>query len=299
MISAFRRIHPTTLLFALFVLALLPRLYVAFAWAGEPVWDGHYYDFGARRIAAGFGYSDDLVLGDRTIWHPWCHYPVGYSAYVALFYRGLGASRGVLAAVNALTSALIPLVTMGLAGHAMSRTRAFVAGALDAVGECRHPTVALIKGPCVGGGLEIACQCDLRISGSSGRFGVPINRLGFAIAYGELAGLLALAGRAVAAEMLLEGRVWDAEEAMAKGLLSRVVSDDQAEQEAYATARRIADGAPLVARWHKQYIRRLMPHVAPLTEMEIDANFDYFNTADYRIGYDAFINKKKPKFVGR
>ena len=175
----------------------------------------------------------------------------------------------------------------------------YVAGALDAVGECRHPTVALIKGPCVGGGLEIACQCDLRISGSSGRFGVPINRLGFAIAYGELAGLLALAGRAVAAEILLEGRVWNADEAMAKGLLSRVVPDDQVEQEAYATARRIAAGAPLVARWHKQYIRRLMPQVAPLTQAEIDANFDYFKTEDYRIGYEAFINKKKPKFEGR
>ncbi len=175
----------------------------------------------------------------------------------------------------------------------------YVAGALDAVGECRHPTVALIKGPCIGGGLAIACPRGLRISGNSGRFGVPINRLGFAIAYGELAGLLALAGRAVATEILLEGRVWDAEEALAKGLLSRVMPDDKAEQEAYATARRIADGAPLVARWHKQYIRRLMPHVAALTAAEIDANFDYFNTEDYRIGYDAFINKKKPKFVGR
>ena len=58
--------------------------------------------------------------------------------------------------------------------------REYVRGALEAVGECRHPTVAMIHGPCVGGGLEIACQCDLRISGSSGRFGVPINRLGFA-----------------------------------------------------------------------------------------------------------------------
>ena len=175
----------------------------------------------------------------------------------------------------------------------------YVFGALQAVGECRHPTVALIRGPCVGGGLEIACQCDLRISGSSGRFGVPINRLGFAIAYGELAGLLALAGRAVAAEILLEGRIWGADEAMAKGLLTRVVPDDKVEHEAYATARRIADGAPLVARWHKRFIRRLTPHAAPLTAAEIDANFDYFNTEDYRIGYDAFINKKKPKFVGR
>jgi len=175
----------------------------------------------------------------------------------------------------------------------------YVAGALDAVGTCRHPTVALIQGPCAGGGLEIACQCDLRVSGVSGRFGVPINRIGFAIAYGELAGLLAVAGRAVAAELLLEGRMWTAEEAFAKGLLTRVVPDENAQAEAYASARRIADGAPLVARWHKRFIRRLTPHAAPLTEAEIDANFDYFDTEDYRIGYDAFINKRKPKFTGR
>ena len=126
---------------------------------------------------------------------------------------------------------------------------------------------------------------------------MPIARLGFTIAYGELAGLIAIVGRAGAAEILLEGRMWDAEEAYVKGLLTRVVADDQVVAEAYAAARRIADGAPLVARWHKQYIRRLL-QAAPLTQAEIDANFDYFATEDYRIGYDAFINKKKPKFVG-
>ena len=175
----------------------------------------------------------------------------------------------------------------------------YVHGALQAVGECRHPTVAMVHGPCVGGGLEIACQCDLRISGESGRFGVPINRLGFAIGCDELAALLPLVGRAVALEILLEGRVWDAHEASAKGLLTRVVPDDQLKEEAYATARRIAAGAPLVARWHKQFVRRLTPRPAPLTPQEIEENFAYFNTEDYRIGYDAFINKKKPKFVGR
>jgi hypothetical protein len=61
----------------------------------------------------------------------------------------------------------------------------------------------------------------------------------------------------------------------------------------------IADGAPLVARWHKQFIRRLTPQAAALTGAEIDANFDYFKTQDYRIGYDAFINKTKPAFKGR
>ena len=174
----------------------------------------------------------------------------------------------------------------------------YVGDVLRAVCECRHPTVALIKGACAGGGLEISCNCDLRIAGESARFGVPINRLGFAIAYDELAGLLALAGRAVAAESLLEGRVWKAAEAYQKGLLTRVVPDAEVEAEAYATARRIADGAPLVARWHKQFIRRLAVHAPPLSAAERDANFDSLKTEDYRHGIESFLNKRKPQFKG-
>ena len=137
--------------------------------------------------------------------------------------------------------------------------REHVYGALKAVAECRHPVVAMIHEPCVGGGLELACQCDLRLSGDSGRFGVPINRLGFSIAYDELAAVLPVVGRAAALEILVEGRVWDAREAFAKGLLARVVSDAQLADETRATVERIAAGAPLVARWHKQYIERLNP----------------------------------------
>jgi enoyl-CoA hydratase len=177
--------------------------------------------------------------------------------------------------------------------------RELVYGALRAVGECRHPTVAMIHGACAGGGLELACQCDFRLAGHSARFGVPINRLGFAIAYDELAALLPLVGRAVALEILVEGRVWGAEEAEAKGLLTRLVADAELAAETQATVQRICDGAPLVARWHKQFVRRLTPQPAPLSDAEIDANFDYFSTDDYRIGYDAFINKQKPKFQGR
>lgn len=177
--------------------------------------------------------------------------------------------------------------------------REHVYGALQAVAVCRHPTVAMIHGACAGGGLEIVSQCDLRVAGVSGRFGVPINRLGFPIAYDELAALLPLVGRAVALEILLEGRMWRAEEAMAKGLLTRVVPDEKLEDEAYATAERIAAGAPLVARWHKQFVRRLTAQPMPLSEAEIAANFDYFSTEDYRIGFEAFMKKVKPRFVGR
>jgi len=185
------------------------------------------------------------------------------------------------------------------AGQGKVYHRQYVHGALKAVGECRHPTVAMIHGPCVGGGLEIACMCDLRIAGRSGRFGVPISRLGFAIAYDELAAVLPLTGRAVALEILLEGRIWEAREALGKGLLTRVVDDARLEEEAYAAARRIADGAPLVNRWHKRFVRRLVPQPAPLTEAEIEDNFAYFATEDYRIGMRAFAEKQKPRFKGR
>jgi enoyl-CoA hydratase len=169
---------------------------------------------------------------------------------------------------------------------------------MQAVALCRHPTIALIQGACVGGGLEIAAMCDLRVCGQSSRFGIPVNRLGLTMAYGELAGLLALVGRAVALEILLEGRVFEADEAYRKGLVNRVVPDAQVEQEAYATARRIADGAPLVNRWHKQFIERLTvrAHIPPA---EWDEGFACFDTADYREGVAAFLAKRKPDFRGR
>ena len=175
---------------------------------------------------------------------------------------------------------------------------ALVNRAMAAISACRHPTVALIEGICVGGGLEIAALCDMRICGQSSRFGVPINRLGLVMAYPEIAGLRALVGRSTALEILLEGRVFDAAEAKDKGLVNRVVPDDQVEAEAMATARRIAAGAPLVNRWHKRFLRRL-EDPAPLSQAELDEGYDCFGTADFQTGYRAFLAKRTPEFEGR
>jgi hypothetical protein len=126
----------------LFAVAAIPRLYVALRWSGEPVWDGHYYDFGARRIAQGFGYSDDLAVGGAAQWHPWCHYPVGYSAFLGFFYRVFGDGPRVAATVDALTGAALAWVTWKLASCALSEGRARAAGLLVAL----HPGLILYAG---------------------------------------------------------------------------------------------------------------------------------------------------------
>ena len=173
-----------------------------------------------------------------------------------------------------------------------------IEGTMRAVQNSRHPTLAMIHGVCVGGGLEVASQCDLRIGGESSRFGIPINKLGLVVGYGEMGALIDLVGRACALEILLEGRVFGAAEAKEKGLVNRVVADDKVEEEAMAAARRIAAGAPLVARWHKKFARRLADPRA-LTEAERDEGYACFDTEDYRIGFNAFLAKQKPKFKGR
>jgi len=164
--------------------------------------------------------------------------------------------------------------------------------------DCPIPTVALIEGLCVGGGLEIAGCCDIRICGTSSRFGAPVKNLGLVMAHNELAALTSLAGRDVALEILLEGRIFDATEAKEKHLVSRVVADDDVESEAYETAKRIAEGAPLAARWHKKFAKRLSDPT-PLTEEEQDEGYACYGTEDFQIGYKAFLAKTKPDFKGR
>ena len=169
---------------------------------------------------------------------------------------------------------------------------------LEALRDCRHPKVALIEGICVGGGLEIAALCEIRICGRSSRFGIPISKLGLVMAHAELAALAALVGPAVAQEILLEARVFDAAEAKEKGLVTRVVADDAVADEAYAAAERIAAGAPLVHRWHKAFLRRL-EDPTPLSEAERDEGFACYGTEDFAIGRRAFLAKETPRFQGR
>lgn len=176
-------------------------------------------------------------------------------------------------------------------GEVMRRT-------IDAIAQCRHPVIAQIHGICVGGGMEIASLADIRICGTSSRFGVPIKNLGLVMSYTELAPLVRLVGPAVALDVLLEGTIFNAQEALRLGVVTRVVADDQVAAEVAATVARVAAGAPLVARWHKQFIRRLATG-QPLTDAEREEAFDCFDTEDFRTGYQAFLKKEAPAFTGR
>jgi enoyl-CoA hydratase len=174
---------------------------------------------------------------------------------------------------------------------------ALMHGTLHALAQCRHPMVAMIHGICVGGGLEIACLCDIRICGEGSRFGAPVSKLGLVMAHDEMAAVVSLIGRATALEILLEARVFGAAEALQKGLVSRVVPDAKVAEEAMAAARRIAAGAPLVHRWHKKFARRL-EDPRPLSPEERDEGFACYATRDFQTGYHAFLAKTDPQFEG-
>jgi enoyl-CoA hydratase/carnithine racemase len=239
--------------------------------------------------------------------------PDKLNALTKAMWQALGEAVAALSADDELrciilrgagTSAFSPGNDIGeFATERANKAQAIAYGAVmrataEALAACRHPLIAQIHGICVGGGLEIAALCDLRICGASSRFGAPIKNLGLVMAYAEMAPLVRLVGPAVALEILLEGRIFDADEAKDKGLVTRVVPDEQVAAETQAAAARIAEGAPLAARWHKKFARRLADP-RPLTSAEHDECFDCFDTEDFRIGYQAFLAKRKPKFVGR
>ena len=171
-------------------------------------------------------------------------------------------------------------------------------GAMGEIGACPHPTLAAIRGLCVGGGLELASVCDIRICGKSSRFGVPINRLGLTMSYSEVKTLRDIAGTAGALEVLLRGDVFGSDRAYELGLVSQVTPDDELLKTAYELAQQISERAPLVNRWHKKFIRRLSDPT-PLTAEELDEGFAAYDTEDYRIGYESFLAKKKPSFTGK
>jgi enoyl-CoA hydratase len=187
-----------------------------------------------------------------------------------------GGWRSLAEAFRALSdrrdvSAVVVRGTMGPSGResdrqddADARSRE-IDLALAAVRACRHPTVAVIEGVCVGADLEIAACCDLRVCGESSRLGAPIDRPG-RNSFAELAPLAQLLGASPALQALQGGDMMDAARARSFGLVSHVHPDTAVVEHAYRLAASVAAGAPLVNRWHKAVVQRLHDQAASREE---------------------------------
>jgi enoyl-CoA hydratase len=170
-----------------------------------------------------------------------------------------------------------------------------VAPALNALLDCERPLIAQIEGACVGGGLEIAACCDLRICGASSRFGVPIAKLGFPMAPLEIEIVARVVGETTLRELLLEARVIDAAEAHHRGLVTRVVADDAVAAEALATAGRMARLSPQALRLNKRALRQFA-RAQGSSRDERDPHYAYAPSAEHREGLAAFNEKRPARF---
>lgn len=169
--------------------------------------------------------------------------------------------------------------------------------ALWALRDFPLPTIARIDGNCLGGGLELAAMCDLRVAAEDAKFGVPIQKVGITMPYPELAALVELLGRPTMLELLLTGEVFDSAWALRKGLVTRIVPVHEMDQAVAGLAARITAGAPISHRNHKKFTRRCL-EPQPLTEAEIAEGYAAVTSSDYREGIAAFLGKRPPQFVG-
>lgn len=174
-----------------------------------------------------------------------------------------------------------------------------VGPALRAIFASPLPTVARIHGTCFGGGLEIAACCDIRIGTPRALLGAQVARLGFPLAFGETEIMVRVFGVAVAAELLIEGRVLTGEEAQARGVLTRLVPPEELDAEIATTSERITAGSAYANRRMKEQFARLITDGSPISLDERLAFYDFADRPDYAEGYRAFLDKRRPRFTDR
>ena len=158
------------------------------------------------------------------------------------------------------------------------------------------PTLAVIEGWAIGGGLAIAAVCDLRIATPGSRFGVPIARtLGNCLSIGNHALLVAAFGLARTKKMLLLAENLTAEEALTSGFLAEIVATEALEKRIVEITDRLAGNAPVTMRVTKESIRRLLKAGFPQDE---DLIRTCYGSRDFQIGVESFVAKREPRWTG-
>ncbi|MGH8661946.1 MAG: enoyl-CoA hydratase [Burkholderiales bacterium] len=170
----------------------------------------------------------------------------------------------------------------------------------QALRECPKPTIAMIRGYCIGGGTAVAVGCDIRIAADDARFGVPAARLGLGYRFEGIQRLASIVGPAYTAEIFFTARQFTAQEALQMRLVNRVVPAAELESFIQDYARTLALNAPLTIAAVKRSLIELHKNPAErdldLCQRMVDA---CFASEDYREGQAAFMEKRKPQFKGR
>lgn len=174
-----------------------------------------------------------------------------------------------------------------------------VDGLLETVAEIGTPVISMIQGFAAGGGCELAVATDLRIAAAGSRLGIPVARLGITIGHREMYGLVNLVGKGNALYILLSGRLLDADEALRIGLVNQVAPPEQLAEVTYRLAAEIAALAPLSHAVNKRTLNQVLAKPAlNLTPAEAELPLTQFDTRDYQEGYRAFLEKRRPEFIG-
>jgi enoyl-CoA hydratase len=169
-----------------------------------------------------------------------------------------------------------------------------------ALGRCRKPVIAMIRGYCIGGGLLIALAADIRFATPGSKFGVPAAKLGLGYDYPGVAALARLVGPARTADILFSARQLDAEEALRCGLIDFVVPDTELTQRVSEYAATVSQNAPLTIAAVKASLQAYARYTQRSDDHEVDELVKRcYDSEDYREGRRAFLEKRKPEFRGR
>ncbi len=175
--------------------------------------------------------------------------------------------------------------------------------AIEALEAFPYPAVAALNGHAIGGGLELALACDVRVAARGVKVGMPPARLGLIYSHSGLRKFVETIGPAYTAELFFSGDNVDADRAHEMGLVNRVVERDELDAEALGLAARIAANAPLSLAGNKRILRTLRHHAYELpasVERElVDLRESCFRSEDFREGVRAFAEKRKPVWRGR
>jgi enoyl-CoA hydratase len=173
-----------------------------------------------------------------------------------------------------------------------------VDAANSAVERCPKPVVAVVAGFALGAALPLVCACDVRVAAENARLGVPAARIGLTLGLDDTRRLVAAVGASWARDLLITGRLLSAAEALAIGLVQRVVPLARLESEALALAGRIAEGAPLALRQAKANVDLILRDPALASVDREEFSIEWAGSRDFVEGIEAFFAGRKPEFRG-